>query len=219
MADIVVCGTQSVTRAGLSAMVTMPATDVVGVVNSVGALGQWLQTQSADLAVIATAHNFGAVLQVVDSLPVEDELPILVLLEGDWMETAATESFNLSELMSAGMVSLLPMDISADRLRSAITAILSGFNVIHPDITESLFTQSAFAFSTADSDNIEPLTPREIEVLNQLASGLTNRAIAQTLSISEHTVKFHISAILSKLNVVSRTEAVAVGIRAGIIML
>ncbi|MEL6491169.1 MAG: response regulator transcription factor [Cyanobacteria bacterium J06621_3] len=219
MADIVVCAAHSVTRAGLSAMVAMPATDVVGVVNSVEALGQWLRSQSADLAVIATAAGFKTVLQIVDSLPVEDNLSVLILLEGDWIEVTETKSDDLSALMNTGIISLLPMNVSADRLRSAIAAILSGFNVIHPDITASLFTQSTFAFSTIDSDDIEPLTQREIQVLNQLASGLTNRAIAQALNISEHTVKFHISAILSKLYVSSRTEAVAVGIRNGLVTL
>ena len=62
-------------------------------------------------------------------------------------------------------------------------------------------------------------TTREIEVLNQLAAGLSNKAIASDLGISEHTVKFHISAILSKLGAASRTEAVTVGIRAGLVML
>jgi two-component system, NarL family, response regulator YdfI len=63
------------------------------------------------------------------------------------------------------------------------------------------------------------LTPREIEVLVRLSSGLGNRAIAQALQISEHTVKFHISSIFQKLDVSTRTEAVARGIRSGAILL
>ncbi|MEO1093708.1 MAG: LuxR C-terminal-related transcriptional regulator [Cyanobacteria bacterium J06638_28] len=66
---------------------------------------------------------------------------------------------------------------------------------------------------------MEPLTPREVEVRNQLAAGLSNKAIASALDISEYTVKFHISAVLSKLGAASRTEAVAVGIRAGLVRL
>ncbi len=65
----------------------------------------------------------------------------------------------------------------------------------------------------------EPLTPREIEILSLLAGGDSNKTIAARLSISVHTVKFHISSILSKLGVGSRTEAVALGLRLGIVLL
>ena len=65
----------------------------------------------------------------------------------------------------------------------------------------------------------EPLTVREIEILSLLAGGDSNKTIAARLSISVHTVKFHISSILSKLGVSSRTEAVALGLRLGIVLL
>jgi DNA-binding CsgD family transcriptional regulator len=63
------------------------------------------------------------------------------------------------------------------------------------------------------------LTPREIEVLGMLAEGLGNKSVARRLSISEHTVKFHVSSIFTKLNAKSRTEAVTLGARLGLIML
>jgi DNA-binding NarL/FixJ family response regulator len=63
------------------------------------------------------------------------------------------------------------------------------------------------------------LTPREQEVLRMLARGLANKEIAARLNISEHTVKFHVAAILGKLGAASRTEAVALGIRHGLILL
>jgi two-component system, NarL family, response regulator YdfI len=65
----------------------------------------------------------------------------------------------------------------------------------------------------------EPLTPRELEILGLLAGGDSNKTIAARLSISVHTVKFHISSILAKLGVSSRTEAVALGLRLGIVLL
>ena len=64
----------------------------------------------------------------------------------------------------------------------------------------------------------EPLTPRELEILAMMAEGMRNRAIAQRLGISTHTVKFHIAAILDKLNARSRTEAVTIGLRQGLLM-
>src|SRR5438128_1516404 len=66
---------------------------------------------------------------------------------------------------------------------------------------------------------IEALTPREIEVLRLLAAGLGNKEIASRLAISEHTVKFHVSSIMGKLGAASRTEAVTLGIRHGLIMI
>jgi len=68
-------------------------------------------------------------------------------------------------------------------------------------------------------DLIEPLTSREHEVLEQMAAGLSNRQIADVLAISEHTVKFHVSAILAKLGVSSRSAAIRHGLRQGLVTL
>jgi two-component system, NarL family, response regulator YdfI len=65
----------------------------------------------------------------------------------------------------------------------------------------------------------EPLTPREMEILHLLAGGDSNKTIATRLGISVHTVKFHVSSILAKLGVSSRTEAVALGLRLGFVLL
>ncbi len=218
MAEIVICADRSVTRAGLAAMASMASTQVVGQVGSVQKLETWLQTQQADLAVIALASlgvgESEAILQIVEGLPLAESLAVVLLVEGG-IEPAAREM--ATQMMEAGTVSILPM-ASADQLRCAITAILCGFTLLHPDITETLFSTTTFS-PLESTHSVDPLTPREIQVLNQLANGLTNKAIAQALNISEHTVKFHISAILSKLNVSSRTEAVSVGIRTGLVML
>jgi DNA-binding CsgD family transcriptional regulator len=69
------------------------------------------------------------------------------------------------------------------------------------------------------TDFIEPLTAREHEVLEQMAAGLSNRQIADVLGISEHTVKFHVSAILGKLGVSSRSAAIRHGLRQGLVTL
>ena len=66
---------------------------------------------------------------------------------------------------------------------------------------------------------VEPLTPREAEVLQLLAEGLTNRRIAERLGISEHTAKFHVNAILGKLGARSRSEAIAQAARLGLLLL
>jgi DNA-binding NarL/FixJ family response regulator len=72
--------------------------------------------------------------------------------------------------------------------------------------------------STADSERIdEPLTPREIDVLQLLADGLPNKSIAARLEVSDQTVKFHVASILAKLGATNRTEAVRLALRRGLI--
>ena len=145
-----------------------------------------------------------------------------MLLLVDIWGNEATSPAPLLSLLSTGQISILPLTTAVATLQAAIATLTMGLVVLHPEITEAL---SGFATSSPPlldglpEPLLEPLTPREIEVLNQLAAGLSNKAIASILDISEHTVKFHISAILSKLGVSSRTEAVTVGIRAGLVML
>ncbi|MBE9064598.1 response regulator transcription factor [cf. Phormidesmis sp. LEGE 11477] len=198
----------------------MATVQIVAQVASLHLLEIWLQAQRADLAIIelstlGTAES-RVIFQMLEDLPLEETLNVLVLLENG-IETKARAS--AAQLVSTGVVSLVPVDISENQLRCAISAIISGFNLSHPSVTEILFAQVDPAFDLVEPNSIDPLTPREVQVLNQLAGGLSNKAIAQALTISENTVKFHISAILAKLNVSSRTEAVSVGVRAGLVKL
>lgn len=224
MIEIVICAENSVTRAGLAAIATTASTEVVAQIAQPKALGRWLQNQSADLAVIELPALYeaeiGEIAQLVEGLPVEETLPVLLLVN-DWQEVSAAERRLMLQVLGMGRVSVLPISLSAYQMRDAIAAITTGLIVLHPDITETLFAHSSRVFAPIETAAplIEPLTTREIQVLNQLADGLTNKAIASALSISEHTVKFHISAILSKLSAASRTEAVAIGIRFGLVML
>ena len=73
--------------------------------------------------------------------------------------------------------------------------------------------------SSSDNSPIEPLTAREMEVIQLMAQGLANKQIALALGISEHTVKFHLSSLYAKLGISSRTEAVKRGIELGLISL
>lgn len=226
MTNIVICAENSVTRAGLAAMATTATSQVIAQVGSVLALSTWLQTQGTDLAVVALSApeetEISHVIELVEALPTEEKFSVLLLIN-DWGDMAERSVSRLvAQALSTGMVSLLPMTVSANQMRDAIAAITQGLLILHPDIIEALFTPDNQPFSPIETDSdalLEPLTSREIQVLNQLAGGLTNKAIAKKLSISEHTVKFHISAMLSKLGVTSRTEAVTVGIRAGLVML
>lgn len=105
---------------------------------------------------------------------------------------------------------ILPADASAEELTAAVHALSQGLIVG----TSTLLFES-------ENEPIAhgPLTERELEVLGLVARGLANKQIAAALGISEHTVKFHVSSIYSKLNVTNRTEAVRAGLRGGWIAL
>jgi two-component system, NarL family, response regulator YdfI len=127
----------------------------------------------------------------------------------------------LSATLGAGVRAVLPNDISSDQLVAALQAVASGLLVLHP--TQTLTRVNTNGFPSSRSAGLEELaealTPRESEVLQMLAGGLGNKEIAAKLAISEHTVKFHVASILGKLGAASRTEAVSLGIRRGLILL
>ena len=90
---------------------------------------------------------------------------------------------------------------------------------LHPSLVEDVWSHFPGSVSVLSAEPTPALTPREIEVLTLLAQGASNKTIAQTLIISEHTVKFHLSAIFAKLDVSTRTEAAIAGARLGLILL
>ncbi|OLE16832.1 MAG: hypothetical protein AUI36_37095 [Cyanobacteria bacterium 13_1_40CM_2_61_4] len=124
-----------------------------------------------------------------------------------------------AEALRAGVRAVLPRHASGEEIIAAIEAAAAGLIVIHPDTVGAL--QPGPSASTRAGVVIarQPLTPREIEVLGMIAEGLGNKIIAARLGISEHTVKFHIASIFVKLNARSRTEAVTIGVRQGLLMI
>lgn len=112
----------------------------------------------------------------------------------------------------------LPSDSTPEELVAAVRALHSGLLVVHPTLGSRLLVRQS-TFDAESEPPVEPLTARELEVLQLIGQGLANKQIADRLHISEHTVKFHVSAIYAKLNVASRTEAVRAGARRGLIML
>ena len=123
------------------------------------------------------------------------------------------------QVLRAGVLGILPRNSSPPEVHYAIHAARNGLLLLEPElIREFLATGSPHA-ARPDFDLIDELTEREVEVLRMLAEGFANKEIASRLGISDHTVKFHISSILAKLGASSRTEAVTVGVRKGLILL
>jgi len=109
---------------------------------------------------------------------------------------------------------ILPRDASAEELRAAVEAVAAGLIALSPD---SLDARSAPRPVRAPATPDQPLTAREIEVLGMMADGLGNKIIAARLGISTHTAKFHVASIMAKLEAGSRTEAVSIGMRRGLV--
>ena len=122
----------------------------------------------------------------------------------------------IDEYLSIDFRGFLPRLIDADEMIAAIDAVMAGLIVIHPEL--AIFNETSGAIAPHPQLEVY-LTPRETEILQLLGTGLDNKAIASQLKISKHTVKFHLSSIFSKLDVSSRTEAVTLGLRRGLIEL
>ncbi|MBX9599454.1 MAG: response regulator transcription factor [Bryobacteraceae bacterium] len=116
-----------------------------------------------------------------------------------------------TELLREGVRAILPDLARQEEIAAALQAAAAGFAILAPGELEQLLPEP-----TAPA---EPLSARENEVLRMLADGHANKEIAYRLGISEHTVKFHVASILAKLGAGTRTEAVRLGIRRGLVPL
>ena len=119
-----------------------------------------------------------------------------------------------AELLRGGVRAVLPHDASPAQIVAAIYAAAAGLAVVPIEDVAAVLPEAARTEQPS-----EPLTPRETQVLEMLAEGLSNKEIAGRLGISDHTAKFHVNSILAKLNAGTRTEAVMRGIRIGLIMI
>lgn len=187
-----------------------PDVEVVGTASSLeGAEEDW-----EELDVLLIRDSSESADELFDSL--EDcglvrQPPVLLLLE------QATQN-KVSRAIQLGIRGVLPADVAAVQLISAVVAVAKGLVVLQPSEL-ALAAASTRTRNGEAAELFEPLTPREKEVLEMLASGLGNKQIAAHLKISEHTAKFHVASILGKLGASSRTEAVSLGLRRGLILL
>jgi NarL family two-component system response regulator YdfI len=122
-------------------------------------------------------------------------------------------------LMQSGVQAILPRDSSANEITSALEAVSEGLVAFSPDFLRLLLPTTSEGVEQDFEYLNDPLTTRETEVLALLAGGAGNKEIAAQLRISEHTAKFHVSSILSKLDATTRTEAVSRGYRLGLILI
>ena len=141
--------------------------------------------------------------------PALADLPIPVILLLD-----STDFDLLSLVLRSGVRGAISSDATPEEIESAVHAVNAGLVVTTPTSLAELLPRPPMARELA-----EPLSERELEVLDLVAEGLSNKLIAYRLNISEHTVKTHVASIFAKFGASSRTEAVSQAIRRGLVML
>lgn len=155
-----------------------------------------------------------AVLASVSSARIPADYNFAILFMMDDIESI--RGMLTSNLRAWGVLSA---DAGGDELAAGIVAVAEGLWVGAPGLVEGLMRLPRGVDGLGEESLIEPLTAREMEVLQNMAAGLANKQIALALNISEHTVKFHLSSLYAKLGVSSRTEAVRRGLELGLISL
>jgi DNA-binding NarL/FixJ family response regulator len=202
---VLIVADDSLARIGLSAVLDRdPDCDVVGQIGPDDDVTSMAERSQPDVILWDAGADPALPLDLVEMM--EEGSPVLVLVSG---EAAAAAAY------ASGVRGLLPRDADASSLLAALRARAGGLAVFYP----AFVPRGVPPRDRAALAPIEELTVREMEVLQLLAAGLANKAIAERLAVSEHTVKFHVNAILGKLGAHSRTEAVTRAARLGLIIL
>jgi len=181
-------------------------------------------------------------IEIVDEIAGSGDLEsALTSVDAVLYDAEPTDAAEVIRLTAAQDVALVALDSGPDLAQSLTIAALRGWSLLpkeaeREEIVAALHAASSGLISfdrTAALTLLRPplvttgataadttiLTPREREILQQMAEGLPNKQIALRLNISLHTVKFHVASILAKLGVQSRTEAVTLGVRQGLVLL
>lgn len=199
-------------RAGLASLLTAEHTfQVIGSFSIDNALTRLEDLQPDVVLLDLESPRDESMLDAIESggLPA---ISALVLLTQDPENLVAG-------LLGSGVRAILPRDAIPEEIVAAIQAAASGLVAFRPDVFVSMLSRIHPAQHSEFDPSGQILTPREIEILRMIADGLGNKEIAAKLSISDHTVKFHISSLFVKLGAANRAEAVTLGIRLGLIMI
>jgi len=211
---VLVAAPSAVVRAGLAALVAAsPSLAVVGQVASMEAAAQASETLLPDVVLVEHEWDDELLVPGLLALGAGGHAPAIVVL------TENPSALWAAVALRSRVRAVLPREATAAEIVAAVEGAAAGLVVLHPATAEAALASLAAPTIAASDALAQPLTPREVEVLHMLAEGLGNKTVARRLGISEHTVKFHVGSIFSKLHVSSRTEAVTAGVRQGLVML
>jgi NarL family two-component system response regulator YdfI len=202
---IAVVATSAVRRAGLESVIrSQTEFHLAGSFDAVAALVSFARRAELDVIVIDSDSIRDLLLE-----PIADAAIVML--------TDIRDARSISRLLRSGARAILSRESDTDDVLSAIYAAYDGLVLLGAPTAESLAAVYGDQPLEVEDELSEEITSRETDVLRMLAEGLVNKVIAARLGISEHTVKFHISSILDKLGASTRTEAVTLGIRRGLI--
>jgi DNA-binding NarL/FixJ family response regulator len=206
---LVVVDDHSLFRRGLIGLLAdMPEFQVVGEAGDGKEALSVIENTSPDVLLLDVNMPVMDGIQTVQALRgKKSKMPILML-------TISRQEDDLLGALTAGANGYLLKDTEPEQLRQAIMWMAEGKSVLSPDVTTAVL----HALNRSQTgDNVNPLSDRELEVLDCLAAGKTTNQIGAQLFISENTVKTHIRHILEKLEASNRTEAVSKAIQMGLI--
>ena len=202
--SVLIVADDPLARAGLAALLAGEASvAVAGQSGSDADLGAALDAFLPDAVVWDLGWEPAGRTRALSDFVERHVVPVVALL--------ATDSV-AGDVRAAGARGLLARTNDGAQIAAAVQAVVHGLLVFDDTLLPA-------ATPATDVELVEPLSGRELDVLRHLAEGLSNKEIARALDISEHTVKFHVNAILGKLGAQSRTEAVVRATRAGLILL
>jgi DNA-binding NarL/FixJ family response regulator len=208
--EVLVVAAYPMVRAGLRTLLEGAADcAVVGEAGAFGEAGELAERLAPRVALVDVGAGRSADLGELAALADEHPDLGLVVLADAGVERALPP-------LSRGRMGYLGREATPEAILQAVRAVAAGLVVLDPRAAPGLAAPLPRLAADAPA---EPLTARELEVLGLMAQGLANKTIAHRLTISEHTVKFHVGAILAKLGAASRTEAVTLAARQGILML
>lgn len=211
MIRVFIVAASPLARAGLENFLVAREVEVVGSTATIEILADQLSDAAPDIVLIdSSGEPLDPMMGSILASGLASDVAVVVLADG--MTAAAS-----ADALRAGIRAALPGDISPEQLVSALQAVASGLLVLHPSHADEGLAAGSSPTRALD-ELAESLTSRELEVLQMLAAGLSNKEIAARLNISEHTVKFHVASILGKLGAASRAEAVSLGIRHGLVL-
>ena len=212
MTRVLIVAASPLIRAGLQSMLADSRVDIVGSAADLESISGQLVDAEPDVVLVATAlDGHEELLGTLEDTEIAREYPVIVLSE-------QIRAAWFSDALRAGVRAVLPREVTPEQLRAALEAAAAGLLIVHPSELDTVLPATVGSSAPVD-ELLEPLTKREREVLQMLAGGLANKEIAARLAISDHTVKFHVASILGKLGASTRTEAVSVGIRRGLVLL
>jgi NarL family two-component system response regulator YdfI len=213
MIRVLIVASSSISQSGLDNLLRASTSlQIVRVVSDFGQLSENVEELQPDVLIAEITGQDRTLPEEI--LKLSEEAPVaIILLVDDANAEREVEAFR------NGVRAVLPRNMSPGGIVAAVEAVGAGLAVLLPEGLETLLRESTASHRAVSPPLVEALTPREIEVLGMMVEGWGNKEISTRLGISEHTVKFHVASIMSKLNASSRTEAVTSGIRHGLIML